>query len=105
MRHWMHTANLRYPSDYGACQGLGSALRESGVGAFECISARDPDRGINVALLGPEALTSRAPLGVRAWLCETRPDRIVFVSEGEPELHVFPVDLFTVGGAPQLPAG
>lgn len=101
----MHTANLRHPSDYGVGQRLGSALCESGVGAFEFRSARDPDRGINVALLAPEVLTSRAPLGVRAWLCETHPDRIVFVSEDEPELHAFPVDLSTVGGAPQLPAG
>jgi hypothetical protein len=69
------------------------------------VSARDPDRGINVALLGPEALTSRAPLAVRAWLCETRPDRIVFVSEDEPELHVLAFDLFTIDGALPRPAG
>jgi predicted DNA-binding transcriptional regulator YafY len=31
-----------------------------------------------------EALISRIPLGVRAWLCETRPDRAFFVSEDEP---------------------
>ncbi|WP_296702009.1 RES domain-containing protein [Thiocapsa sp. UBA6158] len=99
------TSQLRHPSDYGACQRLGSTLRESDVGAFEFVSARDPDRGINVALLGPEALTSRAPFGVRAWLCETRPDRILFVSEDERELHVLPVDLFTVKGALPLPAG
>jgi hypothetical protein len=96
---------LLHPSDYGVCQRLGSALRENGVGAFECLSARDPDRGINVALLEPEALTSRAPLGVRACLCETRPDRIRFVCEDEPELHVLPVDLFTVDGSLPLPAG
>jgi hypothetical protein len=96
---------LRHPSDYGVCQRLGSALRESGVGAFEFVSARDPDRGINVALLGPEALTSRAPLAVRAWLCETRPDHIVFVSEDEPELHVLAFDLFTIDGALPRPAG
>jgi hypothetical protein len=101
----VYETQLRHPSDYGACQRLGSALRETGVGAFEFVSARDPDRGINVALLGPEALTSRAPLGVRAWLCETRSDRILFASEDEPELHVFPVDLFTVDGALPLPSG
>ena len=80
-------------------------MRESGVGALEFVSARDPDRGINVALFGPEALTSRAPLGVRAWLCETRPDRILFVCEDESELHVLPVDLFTVDGSLPLPVG
>lgn len=93
-----YEAQLRHPSDYRDCQRLGSALRESGVGAFELVSARDPERGINVALLGPEALTSRAPLGVRAWLCETRADRILFVSEDEPELHVLAFDLFTIDG-------
>jgi hypothetical protein len=100
-----YETQLRHPSDYGATQRLGRALREIGVGAFEFVSARDPARGINVALFEPEALISRTPLAVRAWLCETRADRIVFAAEDEPELHVLDFDLFAVDGKLPLPAG
>jgi hypothetical protein len=100
-----YETQLRHPSDYSVSQRLGSALRESTVGACEFVSARDPDRGINVALFEPEALISRVPLGVRAWLCETRADRVVFVAEDEHELHVLPFDLFTVDGELPMPAG
>jgi hypothetical protein len=50
-------------------------------------------------------LTSRAALGVRAWLCGTRPDHTVSVPEDAPELHVLAFDLFAVDGPLLLPTG
>ena len=48
---------LRHPSDYRQTQALGTLLREVGVEAFQFVSARDAERGINVALVTPAAFT------------------------------------------------
>ena len=97
-------ATLRHPSDYSATQALGRALRARGIGAFEYPSARDIDGGINVALFDPEALASRAPLGLQDWLCETRGDEVSFSPATSGALHRFPLALFLVDGSLPRPA-
>lgn len=99
-----HEAVLRAPADYRATQALGSALREAGVGAIEYLSARDPGRGVNVALFGPEALASRAPLGLTPWLCETSAEEVRFAGADGPGLVRFPLADFLVDGRLPLPA-
>jgi hypothetical protein len=95
---------LRHPRDYGPTQALGSALRAAGVGGFEYPSARDPEAGVNIALLLPDALASRSPDMRESWLCETRPDLVRFSCPTRPSLHELPVALFAIDGELPRPA-
>lgn len=95
---------LTHPSDYGPTQALGRALREAGVDAFEFSSARDPGRGLNVALFAPTALVSRRPLGLQPWLCETRADQVSFSGDGGRILFGFSIVQFLLDGALPRPA-
>lgn len=99
-----HEAVLRHPSEYGPTQRLGAALREAGIELFEFVSARDPGRGVNLALFRPDALVSRAPLGLSRWLCETRATAVTFAPEASSDLHVFELDTFLVDGRLPRPA-
>ena len=99
-----HTAMLRHPADYGPTQHLGSALRQADIDAFEFLSARDRDAGLNVALFHPGALVSRKPLGLSRWLCETTGGQVTFAPEATLELHRFPLSAFLVAGELPLPA-
>jgi hypothetical protein len=56
---------LVHRSEYTETQALGTLMREAGVEAFEFTSARDPDRGINLALFHAE-LTRDSRTRVRA---------------------------------------
>lgn len=99
-----HRPLLRDPRDYRATQALGSALRAAGIDLFEFISARDSEQGINVALFRPDALVSRAPLGLTRWLCETTTDEVIFAPEPAQELHRFPLQQFLVDDSLPRPA-
>jgi len=99
-----HQAALRDPADYRATQQLGSGLRAAGIAAFEFVSARDPARGLNVALFTPEALSSRSPLGLTPWLCETTAEQVSFAGAGGAELYRFPRGSFEVDGRLPRPA-
>jgi len=99
-----HKAVLRNPAEYGLTQQLGAALRKKGIDLFEYVSARDPARGINLALFRPDALVSRAPLGLSRWLCETRAQAVAFAPEASSELHVFALETFLVDGRLPRPA-
>ena len=52
---------LTDPTDYAITQQLGSVMRVEGVAAFEYVSARDANKGTNVALYTPEAFTVSNP--------------------------------------------
>ena len=93
-----HRDVLSSPSDYGASQALGAGMRAAGIEAFEFISARDPDGGINVALFAPQALSGNAPVLQQAWLCELSGERVRFHAAHRRALHEFPVDTFLVAG-------
>lgn len=99
-----HEGVLRHPAEYGPTQRLGTALRQAGIDLFEFVSARDPAGGVNLALFRPEALVSRAPLGLSRWLCETRATAVTFAPEASPERHVFALDTFLVDGRLPCPA-
>lgn len=94
---------LAHPARYADTQSLGGALREAGIEAFEYVSARDPDGGLNVALFTPRALASRRPVSQERWLCQTDGARVRFLGNGR-SVFDFPVGAFLVGGSLPAPA-
>ena len=92
------------PVNYATTQQLGTAMREEGVGGFEYLSARDPNRGVNVALFRPEAMACTQPLSQQSWLCETSAEKVSFSSTELGAYSHFPVDTFMTGGAFPQPA-
>lgn len=97
-----HRDILQHPSDYQACQLLGSMMRKNGIKGFEYYSARCRDDGTNVALFKPSALISREPFDQQAWLCETRADTVLFSGSGRVE-H-FDIEHYYVDGKLPAPA-
>ena len=93
---------LTDPSDYVITQQLGSVMRAEGVSAFEYVSARDSNKGTNVALYTPEAFKGKQPLYQQSWLCETRPDRVVFARPND--VYQFSLDTYLVDGLFPQPA-
>lgn len=93
---------LTDPRNYGPTQALGAAMRHAGIGAFEYLSARDPARGTNVALVSPGAFASPKPVSLDEWLCETRAHRVTFYSRHGGGIREFPLATFLVDG--MLPA-
>ena len=95
-----HEAVLKHKSAYEPCQALGTVLRERGVEAILYLSARTIDDGLNVALFSPAALRSRKHRNPRHGICETRPSKVSFRTDGD--IFEFPRDGFLVDG--ELPA-
>lgn len=54
-------------TDYAACQDLADAARAGGIGALRYRSVRDPDGGMNVALLSPAAFATQEPVMAETW--------------------------------------
>lgn len=98
-----YRAVLTAPGDYRDTQTLGSRLRAEGVQAFEFVSARDPDGGVNVALFSPQALASRRPANLTNWLCETDAGAVTFAQAGAHSVHIFPLETFLIDGALPVP--
>jgi len=99
-----HRGALASPSDYRASQALGTAMRTAGIEAFEFVSARDPQAGINVALFTPKALARKDPVSQEAWLCELDGERVRFRAARGRDLHDFPLGVFQVAGRLPWPA-
>lgn len=99
-----HREALSSPSDYSASQALGTQMRLAGIEAFEFISARDPERGINAALFTPQAFAKKAPVSQEAWLCELTGERVRFRAAWGRDTHDFALDLFQVAGRLPWPA-
>lgn len=80
---------LTSPTSYIQTQQLGSDMRESGVEIFQFISARDKDKGKNVALFTPEAFQSKIPAQKTEWLCQTSIDEVGFMLKGEKQRTLY----------------
>lgn len=74
-----HAAVLASKTSYAATQPLGRDMRTAGVEAFTFTSARDPARGVNVALFVPCFARPR-PEALAAWTCVATDDRVEFAS-------------------------
>lgn len=58
---WMHL------TDYSACQDIADTARASGVDLIRHMSVRDPDGGINVAVLSCQAFAVSQPVERQTW--------------------------------------
>lgn len=100
-----HAADLRNPTDYRETQALGNLMRAAGIEAFEYVSARDPDCGLNVALLSPASIANPQPTTQALWLCELTATRVQFRAAIEGTLVGFTRATFEIEGRLPFPAG
>lgn len=56
-----------HPTDYAPCQQLAERARTAGVDLIKYQSARDPDRGLNLAILSCRAFTKHEPVSRQSW--------------------------------------
>jgi len=75
-----HEAALSSPDSYEATQALGDAMREEGVEVVRYRSARDIERGTNVAVLDPAAFGRRQPRAFENWHCIADRDSVEVTS-------------------------
>ncbi len=59
--HWMH------PHEYTACQRFAAAARLTGGEIIRYVSVRDPEKGINIAVLDPKVFADTAPVIQQTW--------------------------------------
>ena len=87
-------------TSYRATQPLGAAMREAGVEAFRFESARDVERGANVAILAPGAFVSRRPHGLETWRCVATRELVEITKRDyfRRDRHHFPRADFLVRG-------
>lgn len=96
--------HLTDPMHYTITQQLGTAMRQQGIEAFEYISARDPQQGINVGLFTPAALACTHPQQQRACLCETTATTVSFYGNAPLLYHHFQREMFEINGVLPQPA-
>jgi hypothetical protein len=96
------------PVDYTVSQRLGSEMRADGIDAVRYPSARDPRRGMNVALFSPAAFAAPAPLATpETWYCTvTATHDVAFRHERALTIdtEAFPRSTFLVDGSLPAPA-
>ncbi len=56
-----------HPTDYAACHSIADAARAAGCGAIRSLSARDPERGVNLTLLTCAAFARHEPTARQSW--------------------------------------
>lgn len=94
----VHRRALTDPVSYQETQALGQAMRAAGIEAFEFVSARDPQAGLNVGLFTPKALASSKPLGQERWVCSTDGAQVQFLCETDSRVYDYPLETFLVDG-------
>ncbi|HHI92426.1 MAG TPA: RES domain-containing protein [Gammaproteobacteria bacterium] len=95
---------LTNPASYEDTQSLGRAMREHGIDAFEYLSARDSNHGINAALFNASALATTTPGNQRQWICETTHDTVRFYSVADKTGYRYSFDTYLVQGVFPDPA-
>lgn len=95
---------LVHPRDYGACQELGSTLREVGIEAFQYLSARDPQGGHCVALFTPACFRTQQPADISLWQCELDAASATFRQTASNTLTRFELTDFLYDGGLPWPA-
>lgn len=99
-----YAEELIHLSDYKSSQMLGSLMRDVGTQAFEFISARDSEGGINVALFTPQAFGSKKPVSQEPWLCELTGTHVKFRAVHGKGVQEFPIEYYLVNGRLPHPA-
>ena len=98
-----YQAALTSPADYRDTQKLGARMRDAGIEAFDFISARDPERGTNIALFIAGVIDTQEPTFRQPWLCATNDDGVSFFSAELIEIHEFSTETFLVDGVLPIP--
>ncbi|MFN0063953.1 MAG: RES family NAD+ phosphorylase [Myxococcaceae bacterium] len=94
-------AQISSPTQYTDTHTLGRQMREAGVEGFVFVSARAPQRGLNVGLFAP-AFSSRVPHRRRpVWWCSASKQRVEFREKNtlHPKSMTFEREVFLVNGA------
>jgi RES domain len=99
-----YLADLTHPKNYQPAQLLGSAMRATGVDAFEYPSARDPGRGRCVGLFTLSAFKQRRPEEMSQWLCEVGATEVSFKRAGSTAVATYVIDDFLFENRLPFPA-
>ncbi len=101
-----HRAAIASPADYDASQALGVAMRDAGVEAVRCFSARDVEDGVNVAVFSPAAFGAATPRDLETWHCTATRERVELVRHDyfAPLAFTFARTAFLVEGRLPAPA-
>jgi hypothetical protein len=82
-----HRAVWTHPTRYAACQDFADAARAEGISIIKYQSARDPDRGLNLAILSCRAFAQPAEVESRRWRIQLSASGCRAISE-MPDLAV-----------------
>ena len=99
-----HEHGISSPTQYTKSQQLGSAMRASGVEAFEYPSARDPQKGICVGLFTARAFRHKHPKNMSQWLCETAASEVLFKQLASNAITSFKLEAFLIDAKLPMPA-
>lgn len=99
-------ARISSKADYSVPQQLGSAMRGDGIEAALFISARAPNKGVNVALFEPAFDSTEPRRGFTTWICSATTQGVEFKEKNifKPRRFAFPRGMFLVKGALPMPA-
>lgn len=98
------TEAITSKDNYLFSQQLGRLLIEqNGFDVIRFQSARDADRGANVAVKSPDQIASKQPKKTVNWLCHTTNERISFTSYGTRPVS-FDLSYFSIDGVLPRPA-
>ncbi|HVY58324.1 MAG TPA: RES family NAD+ phosphorylase, partial [Xanthobacteraceae bacterium] len=65
-----------HPTDYAACQDLADTARSAEIAVIRYESARDPEKGANLALLTPAVFASPTPIDRQTWRIRLGPSGV-----------------------------
>lgn len=96
-----YEATLVSPSSYVETQQLGSNMREAEIEIVQYTSARDKNKGKNVALFSPKAFQSKIPTQIMTWLCQISIEEVGFMAkEGQQRVSYLQKDFWVDGTFP-----
>lgn len=91
--------SLSDPTDYSYSQAVGVWAEARGdVALIRFYSARE-EKGINLAIVSPDAIRSRQPREQQQWLCLSSIDSVSFSSRESEQIYRFTIDPFSMNGA------
>lgn len=90
-----YETHLMDKAGYNKTQALGTSMRENGFDAFEYVSARDVDKGLNVGLFTPDVLARKKPTSTENLLCSTDALGVKFMDESSV-VYFYPLTQFLV---------
>lgn len=99
-----YAAQLTSKSSYHATQPLGSMMREHNIEAFEYISARDKDEGLNVGIFSPGAFKSKKATSTMNIFCSTQAEGVEYLDD-DGHVYLYRYEAFLERGEfPKLSA-